>query len=679
MIELTTPKSTHVYLFTLKYFLALLFFLSPISAEVQALTRYATISASGCGASSNTYAPASNTCGAGSARVHVGVGAIQAASDEQAAGDTILVRGLVATPYTGSSVDVPGGIVPKAGTLGGCGASGGVSLGISTCSVIQGYQNEIPTVRAFVGVHRVYLKNLIVDSAKVNGTIAIFGASFARLENLEVKNAAQEGIFGIGNSELINLNLHDNGFYPSAGIDNPVCAPLGGDCHGVYTGTGSLNGENIFDGGRYYNNSGYGIHCYTSCQGTIVRNLRIDHNGNFGLIVSCSSNCGANTPNLIHNVVMDNNGVGGMNFQQTGAAGYNLTLYNNAGVDVQVNANATIRNVLSSTAFQVQSGTVTQSNNITNATSAHFADAANDDFRLCTEKGVPHANCSGASSAVDSGVNLSAIFTTDITGSTRNAPWDIGAYESGSGGNPVEPDPELILQISCDNVVTDSSGKANHGTLTNGATYTSSGKYNQGCLFDGVNDYVSVADSSSLDLTHGFTVGAWVYPTSLSSFATVLSKGNNYFLHSAYGVCGDSSVLAGFYLAANDTFIQACHTTPLTLNTWTHLEVTYNRTSVILYIIGVPATTASGSAFPEINSNILSIGAFLGTETFFVGRIDEIRVYNYARNASQVITDRDTPINTLGVPASPFLSIGAAASAFKLGAGATAFKLQGAQ
>ena len=60
-------------------------------------------------------------------------------------------------------------------------------------------------------------------------------------------------------------------------------------------------------------------------------------------------------------------------------------------------------------------------------------------------------------------------------------------------------------------VVSDSSGQGNTGTL-GGATWAG-GFYGGGLLFNGVNSWVTVNDSASLDLTTGMTLEAGRYST----------------------------------------------------------------------------------------------------------------------------------------------------------------------
>ena len=58
----------------------------------------------------------------------------------------------------------------------------------------------------------------------------------------------------------------------------------------------------------------------------------------------------------------------------------------------------------------------------------------------------------------------------------------------------------------------------------NGATRITAGKYGRALSFDGLNDLVTAPDSASLDFTAGVTMEAWVFPTSVAGYKTVVMK-----------------------------------------------------------------------------------------------------------------------------------------------------------
>ncbi len=89
------------------------------------------------------------------------------------------------------------------------------------------------------------------------------------------------------------------------------------------------------------------------------------------------------------------------------------------------------------------------------------------------------------------------------------------------------PSPGLVAAYGFEETagaVIDSSGQNNAGTIVNNAARTAAGKIGRAIDFDGVNDYVSVADANSLDLTTGMTLEAWVQLDTVSSWRTAILK-----------------------------------------------------------------------------------------------------------------------------------------------------------
>ena len=127
---------------------------------------------------------------------------------------------------------------------------------------------------------------------------------------------------------------------------------------------------------------------------------------------------------------------------------------------------------------------------------------------------------------------------TVIAGSTQTPNgviwWQID-YDSGTDGwsgedNLVKytPPPGLVAAYNFEeasgSTVVDASGKGNTGTIS-GASRITQGRFGKALSFDGVDDWVTVNDAPSLDLTTGMTLEAWVYPTvDMTQFATVILK-----------------------------------------------------------------------------------------------------------------------------------------------------------
>ncbi len=202
-------------------------------------------------------------------------------------------------------------------------------------------------------------------------------------------------------------------------------------------------------------------------------------------------------------------------------------------------------------------------------------------------------------------------------------------------------DPNLIgwwkLDETSGLTAADSSVFGNDGTLPNmaGNEWTN-GTVGGALEFDGTDDYVSVPNSSSLQLTSALTMAGWIKANSWGSGTDVdiiARKGednpNNYQLSIADG-------LATLYLDDGDG---SGYRGDTLLNTgqWYHVAATWDGTTVRVYVDGVLDNDP-----PDLHGNNISTD----TRAFYIGGrsgadllngiLDDIRIYNRALSEAEI-------------------------------------------
>jgi hypothetical protein len=82
----------------------------------------------------------------------------------------------------------------------------------------------------------------------------------------------------------------------------------------------------------------------------------------------------------------------------------------------------------------------------------------------------------------------------------------------------------------------------------------------------------------------------------------------------------------------------------LPLNTWTHVAVTYDGTTLRVFINGTQAGSAAVAGSIAASTGALRIGGNSVWGEYFNGLIDEVRIYNRALSAAEIQTDMNTPV-----------------------------------
>ena len=151
--------------------------------------------------------------------------------------------------------------------------------------------------------------------------------------------------------------------------------------------------------------------------------------------------------------------------------------------------------------------------------------------------------------------------------------------------------------------------------------------WNQAGNFPGtVGSHITVPNSSSLDLTSGFTLEAWINPTAPAIIAKgIISKGTG--LSIRYAVRMISGRVVVITNSTQRLFSRSTNLIPL--HKWTHLAVTLSSTGLYqIYFNGILDTSVSlPGTLPVANTDSLYIGS-TGSSTEFTGQIDEVRIWN---------------------------------------------------
>jgi glucose/arabinose dehydrogenase len=189
----------------------------------------------------------------------------------------------------------------------------------------------------------------------------------------------------------------------------------------------------------------------------------------------------------------------------------------------------------------------------------------------------------------------------------------------------------------------DATGRGHTGILSGGATWTAAGRYGGALSFDGTSGMVSVPDAADLRLSSGLTLEAWVRPATVSTRRTVLFRERTGGLAYALYAGSNNTRPQGYaYLTGAERAVTG--PTALPLDTWTHLAVSYDGTTLRMFRNGTQvATHAATGAIPAL-PGALRIGANPLWGEYFTGQLDELRVYNRALTPTEITADRDRPI-----------------------------------
>lgn len=189
-------------------------------------------------------------------------------------------------------------------------------------------------------------------------------------------------------------------------------------------------------------------------------------------------------------------------------------------------------------------------------------------------------------------------------------------------------------------VAYDRSGGNNTGTITNMSQTGSvvGGKLGQALNFDGVDDVVSITDTSTIRSTNVKTFSLWINQTGTNNTARILSE--TFDSNNAWDVTGPDSgnnaVRVSFKVAgSSSSFVSPDGSVPQ--SGWVHIAGTFDGSAVTgIYINGVAQSLNSPFSVTYGATTGFTIGDRTNGSKNFKGYIDDVRLYDRILSASEI-------------------------------------------
>lgn len=189
-------------------------------------------------------------------------------------------------------------------------------------------------------------------------------------------------------------------------------------------------------------------------------------------------------------------------------------------------------------------------------------------------------------------------------------------------------------------VAADDSGNGNDGTLYNMSTPWITGRYNYALNFDGSDDYVDCGNDSifNVSATNAFTISCWIRPNDLSSEQGIIGKmvGGSWAT-ATYAITITSNGYVKITVGNGSSYSTvSLPASCFSVGEWVHIAATYDGHDLRGYVNGEEKASNEDIDYTlASNAASLKIGQVY---YYFDGDIDEVRLYNQALNASEIMT-----------------------------------------
>lgn len=199
-----------------------------------------------------------------------------------------------------------------------------------------------------------------------------------------------------------------------------------------------------------------------------------------------------------------------------------------------------------------------------------------------------------------------------------------GAYRIVSLSKTIQNTDQVVFEIA--------ANTAGNGYYTLGTFQKLPGAGNA-LAFDGTNDQVEIPNSSLTNFgTGNFTIEAWVKTNATNR--TIFETANAGLTRRKELIIDGSGTLVGKVTGSNGTATMTGSV--INDNEWHHVALVYSSGSSSLYVDGANTSTSNVDAGNTDTGTPLFLGRNAAGGSFFLGQIDELRIWNTARTESNI-------------------------------------------
>ena len=202
----------------------------------------------------------------------------------------------------------------------------------------------------------------------------------------------------------------------------------------------------------------------------------------------------------------------------------------------------------------------------------------------------------------------------------------------------------LIAYYPLDGNADDLSGNNNNGTIMGGVTSSTDriGNANSAMQFNGIDGYIEIPNSSTLQSpTSAITIASWLYVESFPGLQAlgIVEKTNSNNSYGQYGLSYQTWSNDGLYFYHSNGNQGSYAPITLDFSRWYFVAITYDGTTAITYLDGIPIASQNvpGPIVPD--DNPLTLGLETPGQTEYLhGKLDEVRIYNRALSQQEILS-----------------------------------------